>query len=566
MEQARLLIAIVLSFLVFFIWNVFFVDPEATRPRPAQAPIDASAPDRAPASAKAETPDAAPPPAASVPDVADSVSGVAPPASEIAAARSARSILVENALFRIRLSERGGAVESIVLKNFRESVAEDSPLKALIGEGLGVGTILAGFTGGGVPDLRDAVFVADEGADQVFVEGGERRIAFSWRSPSGIALEKVFVFRPDSYLIGLETTVTNGTGAAIQGNQTLSLFNRIPGATARFGFEGPSALVSRSLEQVQVKDIEDKDTYAGQIGWLAVESRYFMTAAVPQGSPEGRVHLAVLPGEVLENQFIGPEESLAPGEREMIRYDLFFGPKSVSLLRSYDNELARAIDFGWFDFLAKPILWLMNQIHKVIPNYGVAIVLLTILIKILLWPLGNKSYKSMAEMKKLQPLMAEIREKYKDDKQKMNEELMGLYRIYKVNPMGGCLPMVLQIPVFFAFYRMLYEAIELRHAPFFGWINDLSAPDRLFHFDFAIPMMEPPYGIPVLTIIMGATMFLQQKMSPPPGDPSQAKIMMFMPIMFTVIFINFSSGLVLYWLVNNVLSIAQQHYVTKKYA
>jgi YidC/Oxa1 family membrane protein insertase len=172
----------------------------------------------------------------------------------------------------------------------------------------------------------------------------------------------------------------------------------------------------------------------------------------------------------------------------------------------------------------------------------------------------------MNDMKKLQPLTAEIKEKYKDDKKKMNEEVMALYRAYKVNPMGGCLPMVVQIPVFFGLYRMLYGAIELRHAPFFGWINDLSAPDRLFHFGFSIPFMQPPYGIPVLTLIMGATMFLQQKLQPSMGDATQAKMMMFMPIFFTFIFINFPSGLVLYWLVNNVFSIAQQHFTrgTKK--
>jgi YidC/Oxa1 family membrane protein insertase len=172
----------------------------------------------------------------------------------------------------------------------------------------------------------------------------------------------------------------------------------------------------------------------------------------------------------------------------------------------------------------------------------------------------------MNAMKRLQPLMTEIREKYKNDKKQMNQELMGLYKTYKINPMGGCLPMVLQIPVFFALYRMLYQAIELRHAPFLLWITDLSAPDRLFHFSFSIPFMQPPFGIPVLTLIMGATMLLQQKMSPPPGDPTQAKMMMLMPIVFTFIFINFSAGLVLYWLVNNVLSIAQQYYIQKKNA
>jgi YidC/Oxa1 family membrane protein insertase len=562
MEQARLLIAIVLSFLVFFIWNVFFLEPEAPPPQ-GQAPVESPAdPTAAPETAPPETPTASESPEEAPPDLAAS----SPPTPAPDPARPARILTVENDLYRLQLSERGGAVVRIILKDYRETVAEDSPQKALLDEAIGGGTAIAGFTGGGVPDLRDALFTVDASEDAVLVEGGEQRLTFSWRSPNGVAVDKTFTFRPDSYLIGLETAVTNGAGAPINGSQTLSLFNRLPGASTRFGFEGPSALVDDSLEQVQAKDIEDKDTYTGRIGWFALESQYFMTSAVPRQPVDGRVHLAASPEEVLENRFISAEQSLAPGEREMMAYNLFFGPKSVSLLRGYDNGLARAIDFGWFDFLAKPILWVMNLIHKVIPNYGVAIILLTILIKILLWPLGNKSYKSMAEMKKLQPLMAEIREKYKDDKQKMNEELMGLYRIYKVNPVGGCLPMVLQIPVFLAFYRMLYGAIELRHAPFIGWINDLSAPDRLFRFDFAIPLMHPPYGIPVLTVVMGATMFLQQKMSPPPGDPSQAKLMMFMPLMFTVIFINFPSGLVLYWLVNNILSIAQQYYVTKKTA
>ncbi len=172
----------------------------------------------------------------------------------------------------------------------------------------------------------------------------------------------------------------------------------------------------------------------------------------------------------------------------------------------------------------------------------------------------------MKEMQKLQPLMAKIREKYKNNKQQMNKELMGLYKTYKVNPMGGCLPMVIQIPVFFALFRILGSSIELRHAPFMLWINDLSSPDRLFNFPFQVPFMSPPYGIPVLTLLMGASMFIQQKMTPTPGDPAQAKIMLFLPIIFTVLFINFPSGLVLYWLVNNLLSIGQQYRIKKSTA
>ena len=237
-------------------------------------------------------------------------------------------------------------------------------------------------------------------------------------------------------------------------------------------------------------------------------------------------------------------------------------------MRAADNQLERAINFGWVDIIAKPCLWFMNFIYRFIPNYGIAIIILTIITRLLFWPLAQKSYKSMNDMRKLQPLMKELKEKYKDDKARINQETMALYRTYKVNPMGGCLPMLVQLPVFFALYRMLYQAIELRHAPFFGWINDLSAPDRLFHFNvsFHIPFMQPPYGIPVLTLIMGATMILQQKMSPAAADPTQAKMMMMMPVVFTVIFINFPSGLVLYWLVSNLVSIAQQYYTQKKLA
>ena len=285
---------------------------------------------------------------------------------------------------------------------------------------------------------------------------------------------------------------------------------------------------------------------------------------MPSATVQASMKLFLDQTNVLKADYVQPATIIHPGTQQTFEYGLFFGPKNVRIMRSVGKDLDKAVDFGWFDFIARPCLWLMNFFYGFIPNYGVAIIILTILVKAILFPLGTKSYKSMNEMKKLQPIMAEIREKHKGDKKKMNEEIMGLYRTYKINPMGGCLPMVAQIPVFFALYRMLYQAVELRHAPFFGWINDLSAPDRLFRFDFSIPFMEPPFGIPVLTLVMGATMLLQQKMTPSPGDPNQARMMMLMPVVFTFIFINFSSGLVLYWLINNVLSISQQYYITRK--
>ncbi|MBW2022977.1 MAG: YidC/Oxa1 family insertase periplasmic-domain containing protein, partial [Deltaproteobacteria bacterium] len=245
-------------------------------------------------------------------------------------------------------------------------------------------------------------------------------------------------------------------------------------------------------------------------------------------------------------------------------YALFLGPRQLTVLKQFGKGLDKAVDFGWTNIIAKPLLYALRFFNKYIHNYGVSIILLTILIKIIFWPLTHKSYKSMKEMQKLQPIMAKIKEKYKDNREQMNKEMMALYRTYKVNPMSGCLPMIIQIPVFFALYRILGKAIELRHAPFMLWINDLSAPDRLFHFSFKIPFMAPPYGIPVLTLLMGASMYIQQKMTPTPGDPTQAKFMMFLPIIFTFMFINFPSGLVLYWLVNNILSIGQQYRIQKR--
>ena len=224
------------------------------------------------------------------------------------------------------------------------------------------------------------------------------------------------------------------------------------------------------------------------------------------------------------------------------------------------HDLDLAVDFGWFDIIAKPMLSLLNFFYSFLGNYGLAIILVTILTKIVFWPLTRKSYKSMKQMQKLQPQIMKIREKYKGDKTRMNQEVMQLYKTYKVNPMGGCLPMVVQIPVFIAFYKVLGASIELRHAPFMLWIDDLSAPDRL-NIGFHIPYVD---GLPVLTLLMGASMFIQQKMTPTTGDPTQAKMMMMMPIVFTFMFINFPSGLVLYWFVNNLLGIGQQYLTNKR--
>ena len=558
MEQSRLLIAIVLSLVIFLAWQFFFTPP----PQPPQQQPDQKAEEPAVAKeqpiqekdqAKPSLADSEQPGLTAQPSVADS----APP--------TARTITVETPLYEAKISENGAVVYSFLLKHYRERVEKDSQLKQVLtaNEALGVGYL--GFIGNSIEGLDAAVFSSDLATDRMIVDDSHRKLSFGWRSPQGVVIEKIYTFDLDSYVIGLDVSIKNASGRTIQDRLFIGLNGKAPSDKRLYSFQGPSALINNELEEIKIKDLDDQNTFDGKISWLAIQSRYFMSGLIPDQIEESRLHLALKSEKFVAAQYQQPEKVIPPGNQYAFKYRLFIGPKKISYLKKVGNNLQKLVNFGWFDFIARPCLWLLNLFYSVIPNYGVAIIILTILVKVLLWPLGQKSYKSMSEMKKLQPLMKEIREKYKDDKQRMNQEVMGLYKTYKINPLGGCLPMIVQLPVFFALYRMLYQAIELRHAPFFLWIDDLSAPDRLFRFDFSIPFMEPPYGIPVLTVIMGASMLLQQKMSPPMGDATQAKMMMFMPIIFTVIFINFSSGLVLYWLVNNILSIAQQYYTQKKY-
>ncbi|MGA8180888.1 MAG: membrane protein insertase YidC [Desulfobacterales bacterium] len=560
MEHARLIIAIVLSLIVFLVWNALFLNKEKEKlPKQniqTQQNVTKSAEKTATEStAKATTEKKA----------ALSKLATTPKAAVSKPAMFSRTITVNLPLYTAKISEKGAVFRSFVLKKYRQTVNPDSPLLDMISPDLSQGTVQVGVVGTGLQGLDDAVFSTPLNKDSIDIKDKPMEIFFSWKSPGGVVVEKRFLFSPKSYAVGLDVIIKNGSGRPIKDSLTLSLLKMGPEPESRYGFEGPSALINNKLEQIKIKKIQKQDVYPGKLKWIAIQDRYFISAIMPNETIDASMHLSN-GGDILKNTYVQPEQTILPDQQHVFKYQLFFGPKSMAVLKSVDYDLIEAVNFGMFDILAKPCVYIMNYIYKFIPNYGVAIIILTLLSKILLWPLGNKSYKSMAQMKKIQPLMAEIKEKYKDDKKKMNEEMMGLYKTYKVNPLGGCLPMVVQIPVFFALYRMLYGAIELRHAPFIWWINDLSAPDRLFRFNFSIPFMQPPYGIPVLTIIMGATMFIQQKMSPPAGDPTQAKMMMLMPIVFTVIFINFSSGLVLYWLVNNVISMVQQYYIQKKYA
>ncbi|MBF0449406.1 MAG: membrane protein insertase YidC [Candidatus Magnetomorum sp.] len=550
MEQVRFLLAIALSFLVLFVWQNYFLEkPELP---PSDVAENQTIPDMLPEKMPPHL-EATKLPAGQPADQEQSIESTIP----------AKRILVQTPLFDIEFSERGAAIQRIMLVNYKETNDADSLLKQIVHLDDKLGTALISFQNQVIPDLDKVVFQAETQRSIIKVSTLEK-LRFIYNSPQGIKVVKTYLFDPASYTVGLNVSIDNPTTFPVGDQLNIVLRRNVP-ETQGYIFEGPAILLNNHLNEIDQDDIEDKKVFSGAISWAALEDRYFLTAVLPLDNQadnrQAKIHVE---NSVMNLVLTQSSMNIAPGTQKNIAFHLFLGPKSLDILNGLDNNLNQVINFGWFDLLARPCLYLMNLIYKFIPNYGIAIILLTILIKLLFWPLGNKSYKSMNEMRKLQPMMKKIQEKYKDDRQKLNQELMGLYRTYKVNPLGGCLPMVLQIPVFIALYRMLYQAIELRHAPFFLWINDLSAPDRLFHFTFYVPFMEEPYGIPVLTIIMGATMLIQQKMSPPPGDPNQAKMMMFLPIVFTFIFINFPAGLVLYWLVNNVASILQQYYINKK--
>ena len=557
MEQSRLILAIALSFAVLFIWSYFFVEPPpqqtpvATQEEP---PASGETEQTAPQAETALTP--APAVTATDPKIpSGTTTDTAPP----------RRIRVSTPLYEVVVNEAGARFDSFKLTKYSEAVAADSPAKELIHTPEGVGTIVVGTLDNSIVGLRDARFTAQTDTDEITVANGTAELRFIWSNDQGVTLERIYRFSAESYLVQSSAVLQNRSSNPIKDNFYVALRGDEPANKNTYAFEGPSGYINDQLEQVKIKKIDDTPSMPGNTQWVAIEDRYFINSVLPAETVDGSMGLSLKNG-IIENRLLWPVDEIAPLSQKTYAFDLYFGPKKIDILRTMGHNLDLAVDFGWFDILARPCLWLLNFLYGYIPNFGIAIIILTIFVKLILWPLGTKSYKSMNDMRKLQPLMTEIREKYKDDKKMMNQELMSLYRTYKINPMGGCLPMVVQIPVFFALYRMLYQAIELRHAPFLLWINDLSAPDRLLEFGFSIPFMEPPYGIPVLTIIMGASMLLQQKMSPPPGDPTQAKMMMFMPIIFTFIFINFSSGLVLYWLTNNVLSIGQQYYIQKRYA
>ncbi|KMY68612.1 hypothetical protein AAU61_02970 [Desulfocarbo indianensis] len=557
-DTKRVLLAIVLTMAILWGYTNFIAPqpqptpPEAKKEAPAAASQAAQAPAQSPAqpSGQAQAPAQAGHAASQV-ETTDSEG-------------EPKLVRVDTPLFSAWFSEKGGALKKMELKKYYEKpehqggpyVLLDLPSTAPYSLGVGLAP--------GLQNLDQRRFIASQPQLSVTQPGARQDLSFTTQV-NGLVITKTYSFAADSYAFGLKVGIHNPTGSGLELTPEISLVeesNKTEDNT--YAFTGVLFQKSGSLVELSASDLEDKPLQSGSVPWMAMSIPYFMGSVVPLTGPEdakrsvrGQFNAGIMTGTLVEAPV-----SIPAGQSKEVEFLVFYGPRDLQILKPLGRGLANAVDFGWFDVIAKPMLAALNFFESVFGNYGVAIIIITILVKILFWPLTAKSYKSMKKMQKLQPQIMKLREKFKDDKQRMNQEIMQMYKTYKVNPMGGCLPMVVQIPVFIAFYKVLGASIELRHAPFMLWINDLSAPDRLFP-DLGIPYVG---GIPVMTLLMGASMFIQQKMTPTTGDPTQAKMMMLMPVVFTFIFINFPSGLVLYWLVNNLLSIGQQYYTNKSKA
>ncbi|MDR2612484.1 MAG: membrane protein insertase YidC [Deltaproteobacteria bacterium] len=564
--------------LVSYIYPVIFPPPPRT-PAPATEAPAAGGVLGVPVAPAGQAGEAAP---------AGDAAGLTPaqPGGGDAAPAPPRRVRVETPEYSAVFTEEGGRLVSFKLKRYKswEAAGEEAEsFQELVNRPVQADPSLYPMNlvylppdGGPAADLRGVLFQADADALEV-PPGGRARLVFTPRErTSGLAIERVYEFTAGSYTVGQELRLSNAGAVRLEGRIGVSVC-AWPFSERQNRYNVMAGFINRKLVTETVDDAAselDSLRLITSADFLGYMDQYFLTALVfgdqpapGRGQEAGpspyRFQARELPGLGLSATATLPLD-LAPGAGgSSLRFDFFYGPKDTETLRREGHALSRSVDLGWFSFIAHPLGYLLRLIYRFVGNYGVAIILVTVLIKMALWPLTAKSYRSMKKMQKISGPIQKLREKYKGDPASMNKEMMALYRLHGVNPLGGCLPMLLQIPFFFAFYRVLDYALELRGAPFMLWIRDLSAPDRLFSFDVSVPFLAPPVGIPVLTLLMGASMIWQQRMTPAMGDPMQAKMMMLLPLFFIVFLLNMPSGLVLYWLVNNVLSIAQQKLINR---
>jgi YidC/Oxa1 family membrane protein insertase len=476
------------------------------------------------------------------------------PADNSAPAAQAQLIPFSTDVYSGEIDTRGGTLSKLSLINKGNGKQPD--LVITLFDHTADHTYLArtGLLGGDFPNHTDIYTpVPNQPHD---LTGDAKSFSLSFESPAkgGVKVVKTYTFTRDSYVIGVDTKIVNVGTTPVTPTVYMELVrDSQPVETPRFShtFIGPAVYTDQHhFQKMTFSDIDkNKEDYATQAdnGWIAMVQHYFATAWIPQQGVKRDIYVNKIDPSLYR---VGVKETvptIAPGQSANVSAKLFAGPEEERMLEGIAPGLELVKDYGWVTIIAKPLFWLLEKIHSYVGNWGWSIVLLTLLIKAVFFPLSAASYKSMARMKAITPRMTALRERFKGDPQKMNSALMELYKTEKVNPFGGCLPVVIQIPVFISLYWVLLSSVEMRGAPWILWIHDLSQQDPFF----------------ILPVLMAVSMFLQTRLNPTPPDPVQAKMMMFMPIAFSVMFFFFPAGLVLYYVVNNVLSIAQQYYITR---
>ena len=486
------------------------------------------------------------------------------PASS-AALESAGRIDVRTDLLHVEIDLFGGELREAKLLTYPVEVdMPDVPFRIFTDTEPGILVAQSGLVGSGddYPNHKTRF----SGEAESYTLSSDRNsidVPLHWTSPGGVNFTKIYTFYRDSYLVDIEFRIKNSSGASWQGYQYGQFLS------TEFVEDSEGFLIFRALpsyrgaaiytpeekyEKIDYGEIESDSPViqSTESGWVAMLQHYFVTAWLPHENSPYRLYTKALNSDGETRYQVG-YVSLAPttvanNSVGVARSQLYVGPKEQDRIKDPAEGLILTVDYGWLTPVSSPLFWVLEKINGFVQNWGFSIILLTLLVKIIFYPLSAASYKSMAKMKKLQPRLKTLKDRYGDDKQKMNQEMMQIYKKEKINPLGGCLPILIQIPVFIALYWVLLESVELRQAPFIFWLNDLSRSDPYF----------------VLPIMMGASMFAQQLLNPTPLDAMQKNIMMSLPIVFTFFFLWFPSGLVLYWLVNNILSIAQQWYITRK--
>ncbi len=566
-----------MSILILTVWQVFYMNPRIERDREV-ARIEQ---ERLAQEDTATTPgEGVAIPGAPAGNVPGGALGVGAASRDSALAAGGR-VRIDTPSLTGSINLTGARIDDLLLKDYRVTVEKDSPIIDLLNPAaLPTGYFAEiGYTGGATPQDFP-------GPDAVWsVEGqpvltADSPVTLTYESPSGIIFSRT-VSVDRNYMFTFTDSIANpGTTAVSLANYgRITRFSKPDHASIYVLHEGLIGVTgTEGLQEIKYSTLEEDLSITpskSTNGWLGITDKYWAVALVPQPGQAFQPRYTYQTDQRARFQadYLTDAISIAPGATQTVETRLFAGAKQVSLITGYEEQLQiqrfdLLIDWGWFYFITKPMFWLIDHLFNLLGNFGLAILATTVIVKAIFFPLANKSYKSMANMKKVQPKLLEIREKYADDKMKQQQAMMELYKTEKINPIAGCWPILIQIPVFFALYKVLYVTIEMRHAPFFGWIRDLAAPDptSVFNLFGLLPYDVPSFlMIGVWPLIMGVTMFLQMRMNPTPPDPTQAMIFNWMPVVFTFMLATFPAGLVIYWAWNNSLSVLQQGYIMRKH-